>query len=195
MPSKAELRQKWNELPEDKVLLHSFTRCKTRPMASPFAVKLETYLRIAGIDYEVEHSQPYSTKSKTPWITFNKEDFNDSQLIMEMLAEKLDKNLNKNLSDEKKALSRAMRIMLEDHFYWCHYTLTFTPQKIKHFRNIMAPLPVPEAPPPRARRPPPRGARPCGPRSPASRRAMAYARTSPQKMFKRFFSKKEYINK
>ena len=90
MPSKAELRAKWNSVPENSVVLHMFQRSKTRPNGSPFVMKLETYLRVAGIEYTEDFDQPMSTKGKSPWITFNKEDYSDSQLCVEMLSEKLE---------------------------------------------------------------------------------------------------------
>ena len=56
MPSKAELRQKWNEVGDDKVVLHILQRAKTRINGSPFGIKLETYLRSLHGDLQ----SPYS---------------------------------------------------------------------------------------------------------------------------------------
>ncbi len=67
MPSKAELRAKWDGMEENKVVLHMFKRSKIKPNGSPFVMKLETYLRMAGIDYETDFEVPMSTKGKTPW--------------------------------------------------------------------------------------------------------------------------------
>lgn len=47
-------RKKWESSPNrEKVILHTLWRCKTIPSMSPFAMKLETYLRMAQIPYEV----------------------------------------------------------------------------------------------------------------------------------------------
>lgn len=143
MPSKAELRQRWNEVGDEKVVLHILQRPKTRTNGSPFCIKMETYLRMAGIEYEVDHTQPSSSKGKTPWLTFRKEDVADSQFCVELLAEKLDKNLDKNMSDEQKAVSRAVRLMLEDHYYWCYVTLEFAHNKAKNLKAISPPFPAP----------------------------------------------------
>ena len=64
MPSKAELRAAWDSAPENKVILHMPGRLKTRPNLSPFAIKLETYLRVAEIDYEAEFTQPMGVKGR-----------------------------------------------------------------------------------------------------------------------------------
>ena len=52
MPSKSKLRQQWNNAGKDVVVLHQFFRARHAPNGSPFPIKLETYLRIAKIDYE-----------------------------------------------------------------------------------------------------------------------------------------------
>jgi len=41
--------------PRDTVILHQIGRGPYAPSISPFAVKLETYLRLANISYEVCH--------------------------------------------------------------------------------------------------------------------------------------------
>lgn len=46
-------RQRWERVGQDKVVLHQFTRGSLTPSPSPFPLKLETYLRMAGIPYEV----------------------------------------------------------------------------------------------------------------------------------------------
>ena len=52
-------RKKWAALPKDTVVLHQFPRGKITPSASPFCLKLETYLRMAGIQYEVISNNIY----------------------------------------------------------------------------------------------------------------------------------------
>ncbi len=137
------MRQKWNDAGKDKVVLHCFGRGKTRPNPSPFSLKFETFLRMAGIEYEVDHTTPSSSKGKSPWMTFNGEDMADSQFCIEFLSEKLDKDLNKNLSDEKKAIARSMRIMIEEHLYFANTHMDFVINKGKYVKEVMPPLPVP----------------------------------------------------
>lgn len=46
-------RLKWSKVGQDKVILHQFNKGGVTPSPSPFVLKLETYLRMAGIPYEV----------------------------------------------------------------------------------------------------------------------------------------------
>ena len=46
-------RQKWAKKSQDKVIVHQFNRGTVTPNPSPFVIKLETYLRMANIPYEV----------------------------------------------------------------------------------------------------------------------------------------------
>jgi hypothetical protein len=41
--------------PKDVVILHQFPRGPRAPSASPFPIKLETWLRMAGIKYQVKN--------------------------------------------------------------------------------------------------------------------------------------------
>lgn len=80
-------RNRWKNSPKDIVVVHTIERGKLVPNASPFALKLETYLRMANIPYQIDNSYPYSVnKGKTPWITFNGENVADSQFCIEFLA-------------------------------------------------------------------------------------------------------------
>ncbi len=45
----ARLRAEWDGREKDVVTLHMFDRALTSPNPSPFPIKLETYLRAAGI--------------------------------------------------------------------------------------------------------------------------------------------------
>lgn len=119
MPSKAELRRQWDNAGKDVVVLHQFDRARTTPNASPFPIKMETYLRMAGIKYVNDFKQPIGSKGKSPWMTFNGTDMADSQLCMEHLAKVLDKDMSAHLSPEEKAVARGMRAIIEDHFYFC----------------------------------------------------------------------------
>lgn len=56
------------------------------PTPSPFVLKLETYLRMAKIAYEVDKSDIWGPKGKTPWISINGQHVSDSQLIVEFLG-------------------------------------------------------------------------------------------------------------
>lgn len=114
----AKLREKWNSVPQNTVVLHQFHRCYTCPNPSPFVLKLETYLRMAKIPYEVDFEQPLGPLGKSPWITFNGKDYPDSQLIIELLNDKLNVDLDKNLTEEQKAIAHSTRRLLEASWIW-----------------------------------------------------------------------------
>ena len=64
-------------------------------------------------------------KKKVPWITLNGEDYADSELIIQKLQVKFNKFLDIDAPKEDKAVGMAMRIMVEEHFYWfVHYLIT-----------------------------------------------------------------------
>ena len=119
MPSKAQLREDWKNAGENVVVLHMFSRGRDTPNPSPFPIKLETYLRIAGIKYIEDFTQPMSSKGKTPWITFNGYEIADSQLCLEHLTKVLGKDLSAHLTDEQRAIEKAMKSVMEDNLYFC----------------------------------------------------------------------------
>merc|ERR1712071_600618 len=50
---KSQQRKKWNAVGKNVIVLHQIVRGKNTPNISPFPLKLETYLRMANIPYEV----------------------------------------------------------------------------------------------------------------------------------------------
>ena len=93
--SKFEAAQKkWAEVGKDVVILHQFPRPVTSLSLSPYPVKLETFLRLAKIEYVCDYEYPqHPGTQKSPWITVNGQDVADSQLSMEFLAKKLGKDM------------------------------------------------------------------------------------------------------
>ena len=119
MPSKAELRQQWNSAGKDVVVLHMFGRGRTCPHVSPFPFKFEAYLKLSGIEYVIDTTQPMSTKGKSPWMTFNGKDMADSQLCIEHLTKELGKDISAALSKEERAIERSFLGLLDGIFYFC----------------------------------------------------------------------------
>ncbi|XP_068223453.1 failed axon connections homolog [Palaemon carinicauda] len=113
-------RNKWRSVGKDVVVLHLFPRGRYCPNVSPFVVKLETYLRMAGISYELDFEEPLGPKGKCPWITWNGKDLADSQIIIETLGKYYGKNFSSHLKAEDKALGVSLRLMVEEHFFWCN---------------------------------------------------------------------------
>ena len=50
----AAAKEEWKKAEKDVVILHAFERGRFCPNLSPFPIKLETFLRMADINYEYE---------------------------------------------------------------------------------------------------------------------------------------------
>ena len=118
MKVSSSLRQKWDNVGKDVVVLHMFQRAYTCPSISPFIIKLETYLRMNDIKYEPDFEKPMGPKGKSPWITFNGKDIADSQLSIETIMPELGKEIDPHLSVEDKAIARALMVTVEERLYW-----------------------------------------------------------------------------
>lgn len=127
------LRKKWDAAGKDIVVLHQFDRAYTCPSPSPFAEKLESFLRMANIHYICDFDAPLSPKGKCPWITLNGEDISDSQICIERLSAHFGVDVDAGLSSEARAVSRALRVMLEERFVMCFALDKFVYQDVVKF--------------------------------------------------------------
>lgn len=87
---------------------------------SPFAVKLETWLRLAKIPFETKPaSMTEAPKGKVPYVRLDDGTLmGDSQLIQEELTKIYGVTLDVGLTAEQKALGHALRRMVEEATYW-----------------------------------------------------------------------------
>ncbi|XP_048247977.1 failed axon connections homolog isoform X2 [Haliotis rufescens] len=106
------------EYPRDTVILYQIGRGHFAPSMTPFAVKLETYLRMARIPYQNVHGMQRSSKGKFPWIEYNGQEVADSTLCINFLNQKLGVDLNRDLSPADRGVAQAMQVMVEEHLYW-----------------------------------------------------------------------------
>lgn len=102
------------------IKLYQFPPIWSLPNASPFCMKLETYLRMVQLPFEiVSVSNPgKSPKGKLPCINDEGHKISDSGFIIEYLQQKYGNPLDSYLSLEQKALSLTIRRLLEEHVYW-----------------------------------------------------------------------------
>lgn len=101
------------------IKLHQFARTWGIPNLSHFCCKLETYLRLTQIPYQiVESMPPKAPKGKLPFIEDDGKKIADSDLIIRYLIQKHGDRLDTNLSPEQRAISIAMQRLLEDHLFW-----------------------------------------------------------------------------
>ena len=70
---------------KDIVYLVQFPISPTMRTISPFALKLETYLRLKKVPYECVYSFKFSKKGQIPYIELNGEQIADSNIIIQEL--------------------------------------------------------------------------------------------------------------
>jgi len=105
---------------KDIVYVYQFTRTPVLPSLSPYCLKVETWLRLAGIKYEnVDHKMKYkSKKGQLPFVEVNGEEIADSAIIIKELASRYNQDLDAGLTPEQKNVAHASISMLENHFAW-----------------------------------------------------------------------------
>jgi len=104
---------------KDKVYVYQFPRCRYLPTISPFALKLETWLRMANIDYEnVDRPDIFSVRSSEgtlPFVELNGKEYVDSAFIIRDLTQIFKKDgMLAHLSDAEKGQLRAIEQMTEN---------------------------------------------------------------------------------
>lgn len=105
---------------KDVVYLYQFTRTPLLPSISPYCLKVETWLRLAGLKYEnVDHKLKLrSKKGQLPFVEVNGEEVADSAIIIKELAQRYEKDLDAALTQEQRNIAHAMISMLENHLIW-----------------------------------------------------------------------------
>ncbi|XP_018915987.1 failed axon connections [Bemisia tabaci] len=105
---------------KDVVYLYQFPRTSVIPSISPYCLKVETWLRLAGLKYEnVDHKVKHrSKKGQLPFVELNGEEIADSSFIIKELGKKFGKDLDATLTNEQKNNSHALISMIENHFLW-----------------------------------------------------------------------------
>ncbi len=90
------------------------------PSASPFCVKLETYLRMAEIEHTVSilKGRSASPTGKAPYIEEDGRLLTDSGLIINYLEQTKGHPVDGRLTLAERAESLALQRLLEEHLYW-----------------------------------------------------------------------------
>lgn len=105
---------------KDVIYLYQFTRTPVLPSLSPYCLKVETWLRLAGIKYEnVDHKMKYkSKKGQLPFVEVNGEEIADSAIIIKELGARYNQDLDTGLTPEQRNVAHATISMIENHFAW-----------------------------------------------------------------------------
>lgn len=102
------------------IRLYQFPAMWNLPNVSPFCMKLETYLRMAKLPFEIiKLADPRRTpKKKLPFINDDGFILADTSLIIEYLQKKYGNTLDANLTELQKAQALALQRLMEEHLYW-----------------------------------------------------------------------------
>ncbi len=101
--------------------LYQFNRTWGIPNLSPFCCKVETYLRMAGIVYEIVTTLPSGApKGKLPYVDDSGKIVADSHFIVTYLRSTY-LDLDKDLDSTQQATSLAWQHLLEDHLFWSFF--------------------------------------------------------------------------
>jgi glutathione S-transferase len=88
--------------------------------ASPFCLKLETYLRMTEIPFEIvlDTDLRNAPKGKMPYIEENGNKIADSNFIIDYLKDAYGEKLEAHLNRSELAIKVAMQRLIEENLYW-----------------------------------------------------------------------------
>jgi len=112
------LKTDWEK---DVVYLVQLPRAGCIPNLSPFALKLETWLRMANIKYENVSNEftKQSVKGQIPFIELNGQQFADTNIIIEYLTRVFHVDFDQSLGERDRADARAYFHLIEESIRWC----------------------------------------------------------------------------
>lgn len=90
------------------------------PNASPFCMKLENYLRMAGLPYELVNSGDVlkAPKKKLPYIVDDGTVVADTSFIIDHLKARYGDPLDAGLTPAERAVATAFQRLFEENLYW-----------------------------------------------------------------------------
>jgi glutathione S-transferase len=115
------------------------------PSISPFAVKLETYLRMAKIEYEIRDPNiNEAPNGRVPYVKLDGKIEGDSTLIIKKLKARFGESVDSHLTKEQYAQGICMQRLAEDHLYFAVAYLRWLdegswPHVYEYFLTLMPP--------------------------------------------------------
>ena len=101
------------------ISLYQLSRTWGIPNLSQFCVKVETYLRIRKLPYEIYETLPLKApRGKLPFIKDNGHTISDSRLILRYLKATYSDPDAEFLTPEQQGTAKAYQRLLEEHLYW-----------------------------------------------------------------------------
>jgi glutathione S-transferase len=123
-----------------EVIVHQLPGAWGLPSISPFCLKLDLHLRMAGIPFRtVVDATPFGgPKGKLPWIEHEGRKIGDSGFIIEYLDARFGGNPDAALSPAGRGIARAMRRLIEENLYWTMvYDRWVIEENWREFRDIV----------------------------------------------------------
>lgn len=102
------------------LILHELPGAWGLPSISPFCLKLQTWMRIAGVPYAtVVDPTPFKApKGKLPFIEHDGQRIGDSGFAIDYVSQAFGVDPDAALSPADRATSLALRRMVEEYLYW-----------------------------------------------------------------------------
>jgi len=110
------------------VYMHQLPPALGKHSASPFCVKLETWLRLANaqskkknekqIIFELVNKGGPGPKGKWPFISLDGNIVGDSAFVIKFLRQKYAISLDEGMNDQESAIAKAFERLIEDHLYF-----------------------------------------------------------------------------
>jgi len=129
------------------ITLFAFGPAFGLPDPSPFVMKADVLLKMAGLPYRVDLSGfSRAPKGKLPYIDDDGKIVADSTFIRRHLEQAHGIDFDRGLTAEQKAIAWAFEKMLEDHLYWAIVharwmdDANFVKGPIDFFKKVPAPL-------------------------------------------------------
>lgn len=113
------------------ITLYQFSPALGVRCPSPICLKLETYLRMVGLPYQVAEKPNLlkAPKKKFPYITDNGRTIADSGFIIDYLKQTYGDPLDAHLDVKQKAAMLGMRRLMEEHLYWVAFYFRWVDEK------------------------------------------------------------------
>lgn len=102
------------------ITLYQFAPLWGLPNVSPFCLKLEAYLRLTNLKYNIKviGDPRKAPKGKAPFISDDGKVIADSGFVIQYLKEKYGDPLDGHLNQVRQADSLAWQRLFEEHLYW-----------------------------------------------------------------------------
>jgi glutathione S-transferase len=127
--------------------LHQGFRTGKLPNLSPACVKLETWLRMTGIAYELAPADlDKAPKGKIPFIEHDGRAMGDSTLIVDYLVRTTGIDPDAHLTKVERAVALAFRRMLKENFYWVIGGIRYDEQNWSSYKEGLREAAVPGLP-------------------------------------------------